>query len=1123
MQVSTAVDEAGRLDPSQSAAVLIGVAEYPRSDYPSVPAAYESVRRLAAELADEQVWGIPREFRLVVLADPDRATVLGALATASQLVGRQGMLLVYFVGHAETVGTELCLAMRDADRSNPTETMLTVSALVAAAAMGGSRSDKRMLMLDCCYSGRAASWLPGVSVKAGETAGWYFIGASDGGTEASAPSTGETTLFTAAALKVMQGSPSWDERLTPAAVWREVSALLPAEPRPVHNDTAWAHELLWLRNRGHVPRPRFPIRLPDFPAQDIASADSTPAPPALYARPPYIRSHAFTGRASQLETLDDWASSSQPYPVLLFEAIGGTGKSVLTWEWITNNAANLRDDWAGRFWYSFYEKGAVMADFCRHALAYMTGNPAAAFNEFTAADLIDKLLHHMQDQPWLIVLDGLERVLVAYHRSDASQLPDEQAGQTDEIATRDPCSAILPRDDELLRRLAAAIPSKVLITSRLTPRVLLNAANQPIPGVLIERLPGLRPSDAELLLRSCGVSGDSRQMQDFLQRHCDCHPLVIGVIAGLVNAYLPARGNFDRWASDPANGGQLDLGNLDLVQKQKHILSVALQALPDAGRRLLFALSLLRGAVDYPVLDALNPHRPRPPREVAEPPNPVAMGSWDEFSEEQQATRREWFERSLAARRDYERKYEQWKASSEVQGAAEALAKTVTDLERRGLLQYDRQAGRWDLHPVVRASAKARLPHRDRETLGQQIIEYFSQRDHNPYDEAQCVEDLDDALTVVHAMIDIGRIDDAWSGVEDLGDILLFDLEAYSELAAILRPMFSRDWSAPLDELPNPTRAANYAAYVLRRLELYRQSAHLHRFVVGAYIREENWPEVQINILNLAVAMNDLNEIAASERYTRLSLELAEVLNLPGHLLHARAEWMAMLGMLGRYDEAEQVWGLLEQMSRDVPRRIERAGAVEMGYLSWVKFPLGRLTEDDLVNVEELVAAGRSRQLTRRLHFLQGRWRLRNNDPTGAVRPLQEAVRMANESGILDRAAEAWLALAELRSRSDYEAVARDIALHLAAHDDPPHHPLALIWQALGDNARATIHARAAYARAWADGQPYVYRFALTEAAALLHNLGAQPPTLPPYDPTGRPIEDWEHEVTAAIADRRAS
>jgi len=68
------------------------------------------------------------------------------------------------------------------------------------------------------------------------------------------------------------------------------------------------------------------------------------------------------------------------------------------------------------------------------------------------------------------------------------------------------------------RALAAAAPSKLLVTSRLVPRVLLNPANQPIPGVLRVALPGLRPADAEALLNSCGVIGDSQTIQDYLKR-----------------------------------------------------------------------------------------------------------------------------------------------------------------------------------------------------------------------------------------------------------------------------------------------------------------------------------------------------------------------------------------------------------------------------------------------------------------------------------------------------------------------------------------------------------------------------------------------------------------------------
>src|SRR5262249_37111996 len=144
--------------------------------------------------------------------------------------------------------------------------------------------------------------------------------------------------------------------------------------------------------------------------------DGIPRPPVLYAEPRYIGSHAFLGRNVELSTLSDWAAPVDAHPMLLLEAIGGTGKSMLTWEWTVHHASATRGDWAGTFWYSFYEKGAVMADFCRRALAYMTGERLDDLLKKRQSKLTELLLRQLQARPWLLVLDGLERVLVAYHR-----------------------------------------------------------------------------------------------------------------------------------------------------------------------------------------------------------------------------------------------------------------------------------------------------------------------------------------------------------------------------------------------------------------------------------------------------------------------------------------------------------------------------------------------------------------------------------------------------------------------------------------------------------------------------------------------------------------------------------
>ncbi len=111
--------------------------------------------------------------------------------------------------------------------------------------------------------------------------------------------------------------------------------------------------------------------------------------------PDYVGSHQFSGRQAQLEELDDWASASNPTNLLLYEAIGGNGKSMLTWEWATKYSMKARNDWAGRFWYSFYERGAVMSDFCQHAVAYMTGQQLENLRKIKPKELKEFLLSEL--------------------------------------------------------------------------------------------------------------------------------------------------------------------------------------------------------------------------------------------------------------------------------------------------------------------------------------------------------------------------------------------------------------------------------------------------------------------------------------------------------------------------------------------------------------------------------------------------------------------------------------------------------------------------------------------------------------------------------------------------------
>jgi hypothetical protein len=846
-----------------------------------------------------------------------------------------------------------------------------------------------------------------------------------------------------------------------------------------------------------------------------------PKPPAFYAEPAFIGSHRFIGRQAQLEVLSDWAQSADPHSILLFEAIGGNGKSMLTWEWTTQHANGVRADWAGRFWYSFYDKGAVMADYCRRALAYVTGQPLEQFHKKRTPELAEQLLRHLQARPWLFILDGLERVLIAYHRIDAAEVPDEDANRpTDKILARDPCAAIRPEDDDLLRALASVAPSKVLISSRLVPRVLLNAAGQPIPGVQRIYLPGLRPADAEALLRSCGVTGDSRAIQEYLTKNCDCHPLVIGVLAGLINEYLPDKGDFDAWADDPSGGGQLNLASLDLIHRRNHILGAGLDALSEKSRRLLSTLALLSEAVDYPTLCAFNPHLPPEPEEVEEPENPEHRPSWEHMSDAEKAKKQQDYQGTLERRKEYELKLEARLQSHEFLVAPKELARTVRDLERRGLLQYDGRVKRYDLHPVVRGIASGGLRADERDRYSQLVVDYFSRRTHLPYDEAETLEDLRDGLHVVRTLLNMGRFEQAYQAYQgDLANALLFNLEAYGEVLSLLRPFFARGW----DTLPSGVdqQAGSYlaaiAAIALERSDEPIEALAAYGAALLADLEMNNWGAVAARLRSISTTLIGQNRLGKAHRVNLLSFDFAGLLDDEGLFL-SRLWRFDDLSRTGQWTEAETIWRLLNPMGRDWSRASYRPGDAECSY-AWFRFWRGDLQAEDLAVAERLATAGKNRMAVRDLHGLRGAWQIEQGQWALAAESLHEAARMARGVGTLDAIYESRLALARFHLGQLPDP--RREAEQLAQDRSPAHQALAELWLAIGDREQATKHALAAYKSAWADGEPHVYRYELNRATSLLAELGAAIPKLPPYDASNDNRFEWENVLIAALKDLR--
>jgi hypothetical protein len=124
------------------------------------------------------------------------------------------------------------------------------------------------------------------------------------------------------------------------------------------------------------------------------------------------------------------------------------------------------------------------------------------------------------------------------------------------------------------------------------------------------------------MLSEAGITGDSERMQQYLERRFGCHPLVVGVVCGLVRNNLRARGNFDRWVDDPDGGAAVNLADPDIVQRRTHILKLAFGGLEARTRELLSRIAMIANAVGLDVLEVLNPTRPPHPEEVEAPTPP---------------------------------------------------------------------------------------------------------------------------------------------------------------------------------------------------------------------------------------------------------------------------------------------------------------------------------------------------------------------------------------------------------------------------------------------------------------------------------------------------------------------
>ncbi|MFI9453531.1 caspase domain-containing protein [Amycolatopsis sp. NPDC052450] len=227
--------------------MLVGTSVYAHETYlHSLPAVDNNLTDLATVLTDPTIFGLQGARCVPVRNAPDALSVARALRQYA--MATTDTLVVYFAGHGLLAhNNELYLSLSGTD---PDE--LQTSAFryqLLREILANSPATHRILILDCCFSGRATETLsnsPSLNI-----AGTYVLAATPSTEMALAPPGQRNTAFTGALLHLLRnGIPGGREELTLGHIYSHLWTALNEQglPLPQHLDTGHTYNVPMFHN-----------------------------------------------------------------------------------------------------------------------------------------------------------------------------------------------------------------------------------------------------------------------------------------------------------------------------------------------------------------------------------------------------------------------------------------------------------------------------------------------------------------------------------------------------------------------------------------------------------------------------------------------------------------------------------------------------------------------------------------------------------------------------------------------------------------------------------------------------------------------------------------------------------
>ncbi|MFF0158243.1 caspase domain-containing protein [Streptomyces sp. NPDC005263] len=292
-------------DPLQSRAVLLGVSRY--SYLEDLPGVADNLPALAEAVCGPFGWGLDAEHCSVVAEPASLEEMLEPVSMAA--MSARDTLLVYYAGHGLlNRQQELHLGLRNS-RVGRGRTAVPYAWLREAITEG--RAQRHVIILDCCFSGRALGSMSGPGSLADQAwiDGSFLMAAAPETGPALDPPGERYTAFTGELLSTMeQGVPGAGMWLTMDDLYGHLRSVLTSKDRPTpqRRTRNRAGELVWGRNAGYERSFKRPAHL-------LATSSAWPDPDRFLDASEFIHALGVVRSISGLTQRE--LSSNSPTPL----------------------------------------------------------------------------------------------------------------------------------------------------------------------------------------------------------------------------------------------------------------------------------------------------------------------------------------------------------------------------------------------------------------------------------------------------------------------------------------------------------------------------------------------------------------------------------------------------------------------------------------------------------------------------------------------------------------------------------------------------------------------------------------------------------------------------------------